>query len=224
MDYYTLDRTSVAKMLNVSTRTLDRYIAKKIFSTEKKNGKIYFHSKEIEDFLSIRNTESIDNSFDNQSTRLRHIKNSFSQVFSVYNDDNFVSKDVSTPPQNDTNTKMLNFEAEAIFYKKMYETIQDLFKAQQGQLQGAYYRIGQIEAQLLQLNQQINNSIPLLEVEKEKIANEASFKKSEVQIKKLEDENYLLEKRLEVSVAMKIIYTIFAVSVIFIASFLFAIN
>ncbi|HPO06005.1 MAG TPA: helix-turn-helix domain-containing protein [Candidatus Gracilibacteria bacterium] len=99
MDYYVLDRQQVAEKLNLSTRTIDRYVAKKTFSTRKLNGKIYFHKKEIEDFLLNQNTEAIAISPSIQSTRLRQIQEDFSKQNSPEklsnSESNFESKDLS---------------------------------------------------------------------------------------------------------------------------------
>ena len=138
MNYYTLDRQKTAKLLNISTRTLDRYTAKKIFSTQKINGKIFFHQKEIEDFLSNQNIEEIDINIDTKQQTLRQVQN-FYKKEEINN--NNMSKNMSNSINYDKEYMLAKSTNEASVYKKMYETIQNIFEAQQEQLKQSYKHI-----------------------------------------------------------------------------------
>ncbi|MBT4936476.1 AAA domain-containing protein, partial [Candidatus Peregrinibacteria bacterium] len=151
MDYYTLDRKSVAEILRISLRTIDRYVAKKTFSTERKNGKIFFHSKEVEDFLQEKSIEGIDTSFAAQSTRLNNIKSFYSQQNTPEISQKSMAKDVAKyhgDNFSELQKKTQKYELEAKMYKNMYETSQQLFMSQQEQLQSAHYRLGKLEEKI----------------------------------------------------------------------------
>ncbi|PCI24908.1 hypothetical protein COB57_04015 [Candidatus Peregrinibacteria bacterium] len=140
MDYYTLDRKNVASMLDVSLRTLDRYISKKMFSTKKKKGKVFFHEAEIVDYIQERNVESVDVGSQKQSTRLRQTQEWFDEEVSQNNHGENMAKDMSF------SHRMVSQDIVAAeIHQKMYETINDLYVAQQKDLNASYKYIGELE-------------------------------------------------------------------------------
>jgi len=205
MDYYTLDRIQTAKMLNISTRTLDRYIAKKIFSTVKKKGKIFFHSKEIEDFLREKNTESIDINIDNKFKNFRQNDNTENQLKDFNIPQNNLAKPVSTLEEINNNE---------VVFKKMYETMHQLFKSQQEQLTKAYFRIGQLETKQQLLEQ--NN---LKKEQEDKFVEKSQKLQNELFL--IKEQNYALSKNLENLKRNKHIYLIIAVLFVFFISLFF---
>jgi len=222
MDYYTLTRQDVSKKLQISTRTLDRYVAKKTFSTKKKSGKVFFHIKEIEDFNQEKNTESIDINSTPQSTRLRHIQEQFSPKSSENNLEENVqyslSKDVTKDLLQEKfilEKKALEFELQAQMYKKMYETTHQLFQTQQKQIQNAYLELGE--------NKQKEKTLSLASPEKlevQKVLLEQSH--TELQIEK--KENTQLYQKLQSSQTIQTLYFITTIASIIFFSFFFALQ
>jgi hypothetical protein len=207
MDYYTLDRKSVAEILRISLRTIDRYVAKKTFSTERKNGKIFFHSKEVEDFLQEKSIEGIDTSFAAQSTRLNNIKSFYSQQNTPEISQKSMAKDVAKyhgDNFSELQKKTQKYELEAKMYKNMYETSQQLFMSQQEQLQSAHYRLGKLEEKIKVLPSPVN-------VEKQQVQ-EA---KHQTKISQLEKTNTRLHYDIEKNSFMKKFYLLFSVVVVF---------
>lgn len=221
MDYYTLDRLDVAKALNISTRTLDRYVAKNIFSTSKKNGKIFFHEREIEDFLRERNTESIDISVDTQTDRLRHIQNGFHKHFYEEDQGNFVAKDMSKEISSSVSLEQQNrikaLEIEVETYKQMQKKTQELFALHIERLQSAYIRIGELE-------NQSKNMVPLLESRSQQDDIKKELSASYAQLKAIEQEKLLLERQSKRDQLFKAFYFTTTLLAVIGISFFFALS
>lgn len=207
MDYYTLDRKSVADMLKVSLRTLDRYVAKNTFSTEKRNGKLFFHLKEVEDFLQDRSIEGIDTNFATQSTRLERIQSAFLDSQTPEFKQDSMAKEVSKHPSHEFSElekKFQKHELEAKMYKNMYETSQQLFASQQEQLQSAHYRLGKLEEKVKLLPSPIH-------VEQKQMQEV----KHQTKVSQLEKTNIRLRYDIEKNSFMRKFYLLFSVAVVF---------
>jgi hypothetical protein len=225
MDYYTLDRKSVAEMLKISTRTVDRYAAKKLFSIQRKKGKIFFHQKEVEGYLLSKNTESVDISTTDQTTRLRQIQENYGSQTIDDEPLNPLSESVSKFKQIEKISraeKYIKKELETEMYKNMYKTTQKLFQSQQKQLRDAYYRIGQLETQVKPLTVQLPESTKNL-VSKEKYEEKKQVVTHLQQhLKQTELEHSLLQKKLYNAQVLKLFFLISTISVIFIFSVVFS--
>ena len=187
MSFYTFDRKTVADMLKVSLRTLDRYVAKNIFSTEKRNGKVFFNSREIDRACHERGTESVDTGFATQSSRLSRIQSLHStqdtKVSPVESVANSVSTGVSKVQESqilELEKKLHTNEVEARMYKDMYERTHKVFLSQQEQLQKNYYQIGQLEQQIKLLPSQYNvkEQTHITELEKKNMGLQYDVKKN----------------------------------------------
>jgi hypothetical protein len=188
MSFYTFDRKTVADMLKISLRTLDRYVAKNIFSIEKRGGKVFFNSREIDRACHDRATESVDTGFTTQSSRLSRIQSlhstdnvDVSTVESVAND---VSTGVSKVQEShiiELQKKLDINEVEARMYKDMYEKTHKVFLSQQEQLQKNYYQIGQLEQQIKLLPSQYNvkEQTHITQLEKKNIGLHYDIKKNQ---------------------------------------------
>lgn len=214
MEYYVLDRKTTARMLGVSTRTLDRYIAKKMFSTKRMKGKVFFHKKEIEDFMLNKNTESVDIKPQLLSTQLNDTKNIY-ETGGLSKIAENMSKTVSKP---------LSFELEKNYekallreemYKKMYEGTKKLFEDQQAQLKELCYRLGQLEEKkginnfLLEQKNLEQQKLLITDMKQEIIRHERTNKDLRSEISSFE--------------VMQKVYTAITITSIFILSFLYAI-
>jgi len=151
---YKIDRKAVSKLLKLSMRTVDRYAKSRKLSTSLVNGRILFDRKEI---LAFRNKkmsiDRVDMSIDDLSIDNRVDKVDNFEVFDqgvVYSDGDSV---YSGKPKR--------HERDEEIYKKLYFEIRDELKEKQDRLEMANYRVGQLENQL-------KNSMPLLEYHKER--------------------------------------------------------
>lgn len=218
MDYYTLDRQQVSDLLKVSTRTLDRYVAKNVFSTQRKKGKLFFHAKEVEDFLHTNNTESIDNSRHIQSTRLQEIQNQFASEFSR----NFTAEPVSQPMAKEVklelpSQKEMQLEMEKNMYKQLYEKMQELHASQLDRLQQASYRIGELEHKM-------QNTVPLLEAKNKQEEIQVELQQKAKFIQQLQQEQEELEGKMQTAQFFKVLYFTTTFLAIIGASLFFALS
>lgn len=123
-----ISRNEAAKILNVSTRTLDRYIRQKRITAVRRGRNLEFMMDEIQE-LAKHAPELIEKS------RARKIHEAL-------------------------NSEEPTGKGEGI-YRKLYEETSVELKKKQELLQGANYRVGQLEAKL-------QNMIPMLEYKKER--------------------------------------------------------
>lgn len=150
---FNVDRKIASRMLKVSIRTIDRYIRTKKLSTEKRDGRIWLSKEEIIklkrqkstppiDIDDIMNDDysSIDKSNDKYSDKTLDKGDNANNVVHV------MSRD--TPSQTNDNV-----------YQKLFEEAQHDLKRKQELLEGANYRVGQLEATL-------KETVPLLEHQK----------------------------------------------------------
>lgn len=176
---YKTERRAAARLLKVSMRTVDRYIAAGRLSIEKREGRIWLDKKELSAFKRKAKVDSpnVDLSIDNMGRQ---------GVDSGVVDVDFVST-----PSAEFSANEKGKSAGGV-YKKLYEdTYLELKKAQE-RLEGANYRVGQLEAM-------VSKSVPLLEHQRmlgeekaEKLALEEEMEslrdKIEKIVEKLKDE------------------------------------
>ena len=149
-----IDRKTASKMLKTSMRTIDRYRQKGMLSTAIMENKIYLKKKEIEDFINRHSRQSektfvsIDSSRDSRDKNVDNVEND--NIGDVGKKD-----DVKTQfHQHDRELDLVEY------YKKMYEEISGELREKQSKLEGANYRVGQLESQL-------RWSVPLIEHQQE---------------------------------------------------------
>lgn len=133
-----VSRKEAAKILNVSTRTLDRYIRQQKITTVRRGRNITFNLDELRVFQQKRDRHL--------QPRLDVNENAFIQ--DLKNIDNKESYQESP-------------STEEKVYKHLYEETSREIKKKDELLQGANYRVGQLEAKL-------QNMVPLLEFKKQK--------------------------------------------------------
>lgn len=137
-----IDRKTAAKQLKVSLRTIDRYVKAKAVKSQRRNGRIWLDKKEITR-LKRQKTGTID-------IVPRPTQNKIDMsIDSVYSVSTLEPKISATRKENEY----------VGVYKKLFEELQNENKERQRQLEGANYRVGQLEGQL-------KDSIPLLDHQK----------------------------------------------------------
>lgn len=151
---YKIDRKTASKLLKVSLRTVDRHAKSKKLSTAVINGRILFDKREILIFRDKKmSIDKVDMSTDHLS-----IDNGVDKVdnFEVFNQD-VVYSDVDSVYSGKSKKRDQNDE----IYKKLYFETKEELREKQERLEVANYRVGQLENQL-------KNSVPLLEYHKER--------------------------------------------------------
>ena len=137
------DRKAAAKLLNVSVRTVDRYIASNRLSIQRRDNRIWLSKKDIVEFRDGRqvDTSDVDMSIDVDSQN--SVDRSTAGVDSL-----------STPAEKISANKKAR--SASTIYKKLYEQTHEELKNAQKRLEGANYRVGQLESL-------VKESVPLLD-------------------------------------------------------------
>lgn len=146
---HNIDRKTASKLLKVSMRTVDRYIVAKKVSIEKKDGRIWLDKKEI---LKLRQKDRVDTIVD-MSTPKMSIDNSHVVPVDMSID---TVQLMSTAKLQKSHTE--GYTEERV-YKKLFEELQQELKIKQERLEGANYRVGQLESL-------VKESVPRLDYQK----------------------------------------------------------
>lgn len=163
---YNLSREAASRLLKVSIRTLDRYLKAKKMSTTIVDGRIWLNRKEIEDFRSLRGRENTVDRMD-MSTSKMSIDIGVDRVDSEVDNevDNGVDMVDTIDIEKQDFVDILGSPVEESIYKKLYSELRQEIGESRERLEIANYRVGQLENQL-------KNSIPLLEYHRESYAKE----------------------------------------------------
>lgn len=140
---FNVNRKEAAEVLNVSTRTLDRYISARRLSSKNIAGRILLNREELISFDKFKRKH--------KSIRKRRIRSR--RVPIIQNAEEFNNVPVE---QITSETKQ---EAEQHIYKNLYDELKEDLKLFQQRLEGANYRVGQLEAKL-------DNAVPMQEHQK----------------------------------------------------------
>jgi hypothetical protein len=149
---YNLSRAKAAKLLGVSVRTVDRYIAGKKLSIERIDGRIWLSEHEVLAFN--KGSGVVDSSGGNSKDRVdKHMHGSRQYVDTVHDSVDVVNIDtVDIMSRHDKGKERPTTN----FYEKLYHSTKKELNQKQERLEIANYRVGQLEAQ-------IKNSISMLE-------------------------------------------------------------
>lgn len=180
---YDTDRKTASKLLKVSMRTVDRYIVGKKLSTEQRDGRIWLDKKEI---LKLRARKTVGTSGAAPTSKMSIDKSVSSPVDMSIDGVDFVSTaDLTKKPHGRHNT-------EEQVYKKLFEELRADLKEKQERLEGANYRVGQLEALL-------KDTVPRLDYQRalneEKALNEELHTHLETEQLKAEELLYSLKEQ-----------------------------
>lgn len=144
---YKIDRKSASRLLKVSMRTVDRYIRAKKLSFEQHDGRIWLNRSEIN---KLRTPESSRQEIDTVDSEMSIDKTVSTPVDMSTDDVHSVStvKEPNTARQRENNNGDI--------YKNLFEELQVELRQKQERLEGANYRVGQLEGIL-------KESVPLPE-------------------------------------------------------------
>lgn len=148
---YNLSREAASRLLGISVRTLDRYVRSKKLSTVVVDGRIWLKKEELEAFGRAKSTaEYVD-----KATVSTGGLSSSDELDKVDNGELLRQGSVDT-----VSTKRRFSSTSSDTFKKLYEELKEEVKEKQERLEIANYRVGQLE-------NQVRNSIPMLEYHRE---------------------------------------------------------
>lgn len=187
-----IDRKQAADLLNVSIRTIDRYIHKGTLSKEEINGRIFIPLDDLNPLLEqkkIQNQYLSNLSSESKKQQSRHgrIKSAEpeamgesaidSSIEATYTDKSYPATLSTVSGGND-------------IYQKLYQELQEELKVKQERLEGANYRVGQLEGLL-------KESVPILEYRQALGLEEQKRQELESVLKNFEQQNELLSQTLD---------------------------
>lgn len=187
-----LDRKQAADLLKVSVRTVDRYIQRGLLSTDQVNGRIFIKFKDLKPLINQKKLK--DKYLQEIEQASTVVEDSDSSIQSKYSSNQFTeissNKSDESEQLDQLDRQHLNLGQDNSIYKRLYEDLQEELKQKQERLEGANYRVGQLEGLL-------KESVPLIEYRKA-IASE-SQKREELEdlLNSFEKDNELLNQTVE---------------------------
>lgn len=179
-----IDRKQAADLLNVSIRTIDRYIQKGSLQKEEINGRIFLHVRDLKPLVDQKKLQDkylseLAGGQPNPAKTIEPDPQPARQPIleATYADSNYNSTHNSNSEGGD-------------IYQKLYEELQEELKAKQERLEGANYRVGQLEGLL-------KETVPLLEYRKAIAIEEQKRGELEELLKTFEQDNDTLNKTIE---------------------------
>lgn len=168
-----IDRKAAADMLKVSVRTIDRYLRKGALSKEEINGRILIRMKDLRPLMEQKAVLASALGTDQSEEEISA---------------NTVHAEYQSPDSSIISTSAAQEDLQ--IYKKLYEELQEELKLKQERLEGANYRVGQLEGLL-------KESVPLLEYRKVLAIENQKREELEDLLTKFEQETDLLNQTLE---------------------------
>jgi len=135
-DYYTIGRDEAAELLNVSTRTIDRYLKNGRLKFKTVGRNVLVHAGELADLVAKFTKKKARAA--KKAARLSRPQPRYEHIHT------------SEP------TLTMENRAEEKIFRDLYENVSEELKKKQDKLEAAGFRIGQLETQL-------RSSVPLLE-------------------------------------------------------------
>ncbi len=159
-----IDRKAASRLLKVSMRTLDRYRRNGQVATQIIDNKILLSKSELLDFIARHNQDrkgqnrqiknarmSRDNNVDSGENREDIVSDGLHQEVQDDQGNTYTFVDThEVPAKNQRDIHSHSHETADLIetYKKMYEELSLELRKRQEELEGAHYRIGQLEGQL----------------------------------------------------------------------------
>lgn len=181
-----VDRQTAARILNVSTRTLDRYLRKDILGYKKKQHRILIKKSDIDDYI---NKYKVDNVVDIADKVNLH----FQDQSDLFEEEAEQEKQATTML-----SQIENAQPGSIYKNLYYEFKQDLNQKME-RLELANYKLGQLETQM-------QNMIPVMDHKKKMDEFKAMSQKITQEMKNIQAEKAQLEKQLRQEKLNKVVY------------------
>lgn len=206
-----LDRDEAAQILNVSVRTIDRWIKKGSISYARKGRDLFVREDSLQKFLSsqekkgktqtefpqveaAQRKEQEKNQVITEAVQIEHSGTEPLKETSIHTPDAYQFRDLDRGFA-EIKDRLLRRSPEESIYKGLYEKNEEELNVARGKLDIAHHRIGTLEAQ-------VKSMVPLIEYRKQKeellaLAEENRFKQKDIQD---------LEKRVQIEQFVKKIY------------------
>lgn len=157
---YNIGREAASKLLKVSIRTLDRYVKAKKLSTQLIDGRIWLNK---DDLVRFRVGKDVDMSIDNSGTST--LKMSTGHIVDKIDNVDILPQDFS--PNSNLESRKRSFQADSSVFEKLFQELKQDLNEKQQRLEMANYRVGQLE-------NQVRNSISMLEYHRENFEKQKS--------------------------------------------------
>lgn len=157
MTTYNIDRNTASRLLNVSVRTIDRYLMQEKLSSVKSDGRVWLSKEEILDFLRGKTDTTARSRQDN---RRPHVEADIIVDNSGHMSSMRADNIDNTSRHEQTNAYDQPKRQHELDLDKLYEELKIELGIKDKRLAQASYKIGQLEAQL-------NSMVPLLEFEQQ---------------------------------------------------------
>lgn len=144
-----LTRNEVAEKLNISIRTLDRYIRRGFFEIQRSDRNVWISEPSFEDYYEK-------NYHENSAKNEQNEEISEAETIPV----TITTKQRPEPIELNPHEHGYSL-APAQIYQSLYEELKEKYDGQVKRLEGAHYRVGQLEAQ-------IKSMVPMIEFKKER--------------------------------------------------------
>jgi len=133
---FNIDRKSASRLLKISVRTVDRYIKSGKLPSEQREGRIWLNKSDV---TKLKTRRGVWTSVDTMGTEMSIDNKGSSYVGMSIDNGNSVSivKGVKRASK-------ANITGESV-YQKLFEELQAELKEKQERLEGANYRVGQLE-------------------------------------------------------------------------------
>lgn len=162
---FLVTRQKAAKIIGVSTRTIDRYIAQEKFSIIREDGKVLLDSRELQNYKNGKNPVVA------QVVR----EKSSAQSSSAPQEPTSKSVELSSNFPGNTDSEK---------YKILYEEIKSEAQQKEDLLRGMHYKLGVLETEAKTLH---GTTVPLLESENQKQELETEVQKISAENEKLHE-------------------------------------
>lgn len=153
---FALSRSQAADMLDVSTRTIDRYIRGKKLSARKKGGNILLSEEEVSNFKVAR-FQNVHGASPSGPGRVHKHINNVGKTRTVIDADTGEIEEKAVKKK--TKAMTAGSSREQVF-EELYDLSRREIREYHNKLEAANYRLGQIETQL-------KHSVPLLEYQEQ---------------------------------------------------------
>lgn len=193
---FSLSRKDAAKILDVSTRTLDRYIRSKKLSSRKKGGAIVLNEEEVEN-LKVAKFQNMHGASPKVSGRAhRHIDSKQAENRTIFDaDSGEIEEEIPAKTKALTNKSAAREQV----FEELYDLSRREIREYHNKLEAANYRLGQLETQM-------KHSVPLLEYQSKSEALREKEVLVETKVKRQEEAIDMLEQEVKGEKLNKNIY------------------
>jgi hypothetical protein len=148
---YSISRRDAAALLDVSTRTVDRYIRSKKLSSRKKGGTIMLSEEELSN-LQVSKFQGMHGATPSGAGRVHRHVNSAAQTTIIDAETGEIEENLVKPKTKE----IAKTDARDEVYEELYKLSRSEVREYHNKLESVNYRLGQLETQL-------THSVPLLD-------------------------------------------------------------